>query len=212
MIDTLLQFLKTLYDVEGIIAWGGLLLICAIIFTETGLFFGFFLPGDSLLITAGIFAASGHLNLAYLLIFASLCAVAGDQLNYYVGHKTGKMLYARKESFFFRRKHLEKAQAFYGKHGPKTIVIARFVPFVRTFAPAVAGAANMDYGRFVTYNIFGGILWVFSTVLGGYFLGRIVPDIEKYIHIIILGIIVASFVPIAVEYYRNKGQKKKEPA
>ncbi len=204
MIELIKDFLSTLYDVEGLIAWGGLFLICAIIFIETGLFFGFFLPGDSLLITAGIFAGLGHLNVWFLLLFATLCAIAGDQVNYYVGHKAGKMLYDREGSFFFRKKHLEKAQAFYDKHGPKTIVICRFVPIVRTFAPAIAGAASMNYGKFSTYNVFGGVLWVFSTVLGGYFLGKTFPQIGEYIHLIIIAVIALSFVPILIEYLRGR--------
>lgn len=204
MIELIKDLLHTIYDVEGIIAFGGLLLICAIIFIETGLFFGFFLPGDSLLITAGIFAATGHLNLWWLLLFASLCAIAGDQLNYYVGHRAGKLLYSREDSFFFRKKHLEKAQGFYDRHGPKTIVICRFVPIVRTFAPAVAGAASMNYLKFVTYNIAGGIFWVLAAVLSGYFLGTLIPNIEEYIHLIIILVIVLSFVPILIEYYRSR--------
>ena len=202
------DLLHRLYDVNGIIQWGGLLIVCLIIFIETGLFTGFFLPGDSLLVTAGIFSATGYLNIMHLLLFASLSAIIGDQLGYYIGLKTGKILYSRKDSKFFKHEHLEKAELFYQRYGAKTIVLARFVPIVRTFAPAVAGAAGMDYLRFVSYNILGGLLWVFTTVLGGFFLGSLIPDIEKKIHIVIGVVIILSFIPIIVEIVKNRMKKK----
>jgi membrane-associated protein len=191
-------------DVRGLIQLGGLLMICTIVFIETGLFVGFFLPGDSLLVTAGIFAAAGDLNLFALLTGASACAIAGDQVGYLIGRRAGAALYSRPDSRFFKRKHLERAHAFYEKHGAKTIVIARFVPIVRTFAPAVAGAAEMNYRRFVSYNIFGGLFWVLSTVLLGFFLGRAVPDIERHIHIVIAVVIFLSFLPGVYELYRSR--------
>lgn len=204
MLDWLKQFLHWVTDVQGIVTGGGTLLVCVIVFIETGLFVGFFLPGDSLLVTAGVFAASGHLNLGALLFFCSICAIVGDQVGYAIGHRAGRTLYNRPDSRFFKRKHLERTQAFYEKYGPKTIVIARFVPIVRTFAPAVAGAANMHYRRFVTYNIAGGILWVFSMVLLGYFLGRQVPDINKNIHYVIAVVIVLSVLPPIIEIMKER--------
>lgn len=194
-------------DVRGLIQLGGLLMVCTIVFVETGLFVGFFLPGDSLLVTAGIFAAAGDLNLVTLLVGASACAVAGDQLGYLIGRRAGQALYNRPDSRFFKRKHLERAHAFYEKHGAKTIVLARFVPIVRTFAPAVAGAAEMQYRRFVFYNVFGGVFWVLSTVLLGYFLGRAVPDIERHIHIVIAVVIFLSLLPGAFEVYRSRSRR-----
>jgi len=193
-------------DVRGLIQLGGLLMICTIVFVETGLFVGFFLPGDSLLVTAGVFAASGDLNLVVLLASASACAIAGDQVGYYIGRRAGAALYNRPDSRFFKRKHLERAHAFYEKHGAKTIVLARFVPIVRTFAPAVAGAAEMNYRRFVSYNVFGGLFWVLSTVLLGYFLGRAVPDIDRHIHIVIAIVIFVSFLPVVYELYRSRSR------
>jgi len=193
-------------DVRGLIQLGGLLMICTIVFVETGLFVGFFLPGDSLLVTAGVFAASGDLNLVVLLTSASACAIAGDQVGYYIGRRAGAALYNRPDSRFFKRKHLERAHAFYEKHGAKTIVLARFVPIVRTFAPAVAGAAEMNYRRFVSYNVFGGLFWVLSTVLLGYFLGRAVPDIDRHIHIVIAIVIFVSFLPVVYELYRSRSR------
>jgi len=194
-------------DVRGLIQLGGLLMVCTIVFVETGLFVGFFLPGDSLLVTAGIFAATGDLNLFTLLAGASVCAVAGDQLGYWIGRRAGQALYSRPDSRLFKRKHLERAHAFYEKYGAKTIVIARFVPIVRTFAPAVAGAADMSYRTFVTYNVFGGVLWVWSTILLGYFLGRAVPNIERYIHIIIVVVIFLSTLPGVIELYRSRTRR-----
>jgi membrane-associated protein len=191
-------------DVRGLIQLGGLIAIFVIIFVETGLFVGFFLPGDSLLVTAGIFAAAGELNVVLLLAGASLCAVAGDQLGYWIGRRAGEALYNRPDSRFFKRKHLERAHQFYEKYGAKTIVLARFVPIVRTFAPAVAGAADMSYRTFVVYNVVGGLLWVWSTVLLGYFLGRAVPSIERYIHVVIVVVIALSLLPAVIELYRAR--------
>jgi membrane-associated protein len=204
MIDLIRQLWHWVTDVQGIVTSGGTVLVCAIVLIETGLFVGFFLPGDSLLVTAGVFAASGHLDLGALLFFCSLCAILGDQLGYVIGHRAGQTLFSRPDSRFFKRRHLERTQAFYEKHGPKTIVIARFVPIVRTFAPAVAGAANMNYRRFVTYNIAGGLLWVLSMILLGYFLGRQVPDIDKNIHYVIAVVIVLSILPPIIEIMKER--------
>ena len=202
--EWLQDFIRFITDVRGLIQLGGLLAICIIVFIETGLFVGFFLPGDSLLVTAGVFAAAGDLNLIALLLATSACAIAGDQVGYWIGRRAGATLYNRPDSKVFKRKHLERAHAFYEKHGAKTIVLARFVPIVRTFAPAVAGAAAMEYRRFVFYNIAGGILWVFSTVLLGYFLGRSVPNIDRHIHIVIAVVIFLSTIPIMIEFYRSR--------
>ena len=205
MIETVMNLLHQVYDVEGIIRWGGLLMLVAIVFAETGLLIGFFLPGDSLLVTAGVFAAAGHLNIATLLGAVSLAAIAGDQLGYYIGHRTGPMIFRREDSFFFRRAHLERAQAFYEKHGGKTIILARFMPIVRTFAPVVAGVAQMNYGRFVTYNIVGGVFWVWSMSLLGYGLGHAIPEIDRHIHIVIAVVVFLSILPGIIEYLRSRG-------
>lgn len=204
--EFLLEWFHRVYDVQGLIQWGGLFMICAIVFAETGLMIGFFLPGDSLLVTAGVFAAAGLLDLAALLGLVSLCAVVGDQLGYYIGQRTGPALFKREDSLLFKRSHVLKAQGFYGKYGAKTIVIARFVPIVRTFAPVVAGVGKMNYRRFVTYNIAGGVLWVFSMVLTGYFLGSAVPNINDHIHIIIGIVIFLSILPAIIEVIRHRRQ------
>ena len=206
--ESIIHFLHSIHDVKSIIQWGGLFMICFIVFVETGLFLGFFLPGDSLLVTAGIFAATGHLKLASLLTLVSVCAVAGDQLGYYIGYRTGELLFAKKDSAFFRQEHLHKTKKFYEKYGPKTIVLARFVPIVRTFAPAIAGVAGMEYKKFVVYNVFGGILWVMTTVLGGFFVGSVIPNIENYLHLVIGIVILLSFVPIILEICKSKSLNK----
>ncbi|MDM7915844.1 MAG: VTT domain-containing protein [Candidatus Eisenbacteria bacterium] len=197
-------------SIGEILRWGGVLAITAIIFSETGLLIGFFLPGDSLLVTAGVFAANGDLSLALLLTLVPLAAVAGDAVGYQIGKRAGQALYSRPDSRFFKRKHLERAHAFYEKYGGKTIVIARFVPIIRTFAPTVAGAARMGYKRFATFNVAGGIGWVVSMVLLGYFLGRSIPDLEKRIHYVIAIVILLSLVPAIVEMLRARRENARE--
>ncbi len=202
--EDIIALLKKIHDVKAIVQWGGLTMISLIVFVETGLFVGFFLPGDSLLVTAGIFARTGHLSLWTLLTVVPLCAIVGDQVGYIIGRKAGETLYNRPDSLVFKRAHLKRAHDFYEKYGVKTIVFARFVPIVRTFAPAVAGAAQMDYKTFVTYNILGGILWVYSTVLGGYFLASMVPDIDKKIHHVIVVVVILSVLPGLYEWWAHK--------
>lgn len=201
--QSLIDLIRTVLDVKAIIAWGGIVGITGIVFVETGLFFGFFLPGDSLLVTAGIFAAAGVLDIRWLILFAAIAAVVGDQTGYLIGRRAGQALVQRYEKF---QPHLERAHAFYEKHGPKTIVIARFVPIVRTFVPAVAGAARMNYRHFVTYNIVGGVFWVMSTCLLGYGLGRVIPPdvMERYLHLIIVIVVFLSILPSIIEWRKHK--------
>jgi membrane-associated protein len=208
MFQALQQLFQTIYNVQGLIQWGGTLMVCGIVFIETGLFAGFFLPGDSLLVTAGIFAAAGHLKLAWLLLPVSLCAIAGDQLGYWIGRTAGEKLYQREDSRFFKRRHLEQAHEFYEKYGRKTIVLARFVPIVRTFCPPVAGAARMKYARFLAWDIFGGIFWVCSMVLAGFFLGSAVPSIDKQIHWVIAVVIFLSLLPAIYHVLRTRARQK----
>jgi len=204
MMEWLKEAFQFLLDVRGLVQLGGTLTVCLIVFVETGLFVGFFLPGDSLLVTAGLFAAKGDLKVWALLIFVSLCAILGDQVGYWIGRKAGNALYDRPNSRLFKRKHLERAHQFYEKYGAKTIVLARFVPIVRTFAPAVAGAAEMNYRTFVTYNIFGGVLWVWSMVLLGFFLGRTIPNLDRHIHLVIVVVVFLSILPAIIEVWREK--------
>ena len=198
MLELVKEAYHLLTDIRGLIQWGGMFLVCGIVFVETGLFVGFFLPGDSLLVTAGIFAAAGHLDLGLLLSLVSLCAIAGDQLGYWIGRQAGQALY--------KRQHLERAHEFYERYGAKTVVLARFVPIIRTFASPVAGAARMRYRRFLSYDIFGGFLWVCGMVLLGYFLGASIPNIDKHIHIVIAVVVFVSLIPVVVEAMRQRSR------
>lgn len=209
--DSILHFLRSLYTSEGLkhlIELIGPLKFCVIVsgilFVETGLFVGFFLPGDSLLVTAGIFAGQNVVPLHWLLLPGILCAIIGDQLGYWIGRSAGPALYKRDDSFFFRRSHLQRARDFYEKYGGRAVILARFVPIVRTFCPPVAGAARMPYARYLTFDIFGGTFWVGSMVLGGYLLGSRVPNIGKYLHLVIGGIILLSILPPIIGLFRAR--------
>ncbi|MGA9884214.1 MAG: VTT domain-containing protein [Candidatus Acidiferrales bacterium] len=211
MIEFIHHLLARLYDVRDLIEWGGTFLVCGIIFAETGMFIGFFLPGDSLLVSAGVFAGAGHMQLAWLLSVVVLCAIAGDQLGYWIGRKAGEGLYRREDSLIFKKRHLEQAHKFYELHGAKTVIIARFVPIIRTFCPPVAGAAKMTYRRYLLYDIAGGFLWVWGMVLLGYTLGRTIPNVDKRIQYIIAAVIVASFLPAAYHAWKSRNKKVASP-
>lgn len=202
--DLVEAFFRTVYNVPELIRIGGMAGLILVVFSETGLMVGFFLPGDSLLVTAGLFAAKGDLNIAWLNVALAGAAIVGDATGYWIGRRAGQALYSRPDSFFFRREHLVKTHEFYERHGGKTIVIARFMPIIRTFAPVVAGAANMTYRRFAVYNVAGGIGWVVSMTLTGYFLGRAVPNIEKNIHIVVAVVIFLSLLPGIIAYLRER--------
>jgi membrane-associated protein len=183
-----------------------MVVLVGIIFAETGLLIGFFLPGDSLLVTAGLFAATGTLQIGWLLPALTAAAIAGNASGYWIGRKAGPPLFSRPDSRFFKRENLLKTQQFYEKHGGKTIVLSRFVPIIRTFAPVVAGAAEMPFGSFMLYNVWGGIGWVCGMCLLGYFLGNSVPHIEQHIDLVIVGVVVLSLVPVAVHAYRERAE------
>jgi len=190
--------------------YAGLILI---VFAETGLAVGFFLPGDSLLVVAGLVARAGRLNVAVLLSTLFVAAVVGDAVGYYSGLKLGPRLFTRKRSLLFRPSHLQKAHEFYEKYGGKTIIIARFVPIVRTFAPIVAGAAKMPYRRFLAYNVVGGFAWVFSMILAGYFLGTVVENalgvrLEDHIEKVVVVVVALSLLPPVIEYLKARREKK----
>jgi membrane-associated protein len=191
-------------DPKFLIETAGLIGTIAIIFSESGLFFGFFLPGDSLLFTAGLFASQGHLSLALLILGCMIAAIAGDSVGYAFGRKVGPALFSREDSLFFHKGHIERAKTFYERYGVKTIVLARFVPIVRTFAPIVAGIGSMPYSTFLRWNIVGGIAWVALMTLSGYFLGTIFPKTGEYLEYIIVGIILVSLIPIIREAYRSR--------
>jgi len=203
--------LEQLPTLEEIVIWGGYIGLFLIIFSETGLLIGFFLPGDSLLVTAGLFAARGQLDIVLLNIILIIAAVTGDATGYYIGLKAGHALYNRPQSRWFRRDHLIKTREFYEKYGGITIVVARFMPFARTFAPVVAGIAEMKYRKFAVYNIAGGIGWVVSMTFIGYFLGRTIPGIERHIEYVIFIVITISVLPIFIKYLQHRAQKRKNP-
>ena len=207
MLDSIRHLIHTLYDVQGLIRWGGALLVCIIVFVETGFFVGFFLPGESLLVTAGVFAAAGLLNVWALLPLAILCAIAGDQIGYWIGRQAGHALYRRPDSLVFKRKHLVRAHGFYEKYGGKTVILARYVPIVRTFCPPVAGAAEMNYSRYLLYDIAGGTLWVGTMILAGFFLGKAVPNIGERIHYVIAVVVFLSLLPAIIAALRARKQK-----
>lgn len=212
MLDSIPQLLHRIYDVQGLIQWGGAFLVCAIVFVETGLFVGFFLPGDSLLVTAGVFAAAHVLNIATLLPLVTLCAICGDQVGYWIGRQAGHALYKREDSLFFKRQHLQRAHRFYETYGGKTVILARFMPIVRTFCPPVAGAAEMTYVHYLAYDIVGGCIWVGSMLLGGYFLASLVPNIGQRIHYVIAVVVVLSFLPAIIATLRNRSQSRTSAA
>jgi membrane-associated protein len=203
-LEFLQHYVPWLPSLQEIVRWGGVIGIAAIIYAETGLLLGFFLPGDSLLVTAGVFAANGDLSLAALLIVLPIAAIAGNATGYMIGKKAGAALYARPNSRFFKRAHLLRAHAFYEKYGGKTIIFARFIPIIRTFAPTVAGAASMGYKRFAKFDVFGGTFWPVSMVLVGYGSARLVPNLDKHIHIVIGVVILASFMPPVIEWLRAR--------
>lgn len=210
--QTLRDWFHFLTDVQGLIQAGGYVGLSIIVFAETGLMVGFFLPGDSLLVTAGLFAAKGDLDIVLLNVLLITCAILGDATGYYIGQRLGPALFRKEDSLFFKKKHLLATQEFYERHGGKTIVIARFVPVIRTFAPVVAGIAGMGYRRFAAYNIFGGIGWVVSMTMIGYTLVKAFPGIEKHIEIVILVVIFLSLLPGIIEIIRARLRGEKSDA
>jgi len=194
--------LQTIIETVGYIG------VFAIVFAESGLLIGFFLPGDSLLFTAGFLASQGIFNIWFLSIGCFLAAVIGDSVGYFFGHKVGRRLFHKKESFFFHKENLKKAELFYEKHGGKTIILARFLPIIRTFAPIVAGIGSMRYLTFLFYNVVGGLIWGIGLTMAGYFLGRLIPDVDKYLIPIVLLIILMSLLPTLIHAVKDKKVRK----
>jgi membrane-associated protein len=202
--DAITAFFSTVYNVPELIRIVGFYGLIAIVFAETGLLVGFFLPGDSLLITAGLFAARGDLNIVALIPTLIVAAIVGNATGYWIGKRTGTALYSRPDSLLFRREHVRMTHDYYEKHGGKTVVLAQFIPILRTFAPVVAGVGQMGYRRFATYNVLGAILWISSMTLAGYLLGNLVPNIEKRIHIVVAVVILVSLLPPAIAFLKNR--------
>jgi len=184
----------------------GLIGIFSAVFAESGLFFGFFLPGDSLLFSAGLLAGAGYFNVLFLFIGSFISAVLGDSVGYWTGKKLGRKIFSKPDSFFFNKNNLDKTSKFYDKYGKKTIVLARFVPIVRTFAPIFAGVGGMKYNIFISYNVLGAFLWTFAMIFGGYFLGNSIPNIDRYVLPIVAAIIILSLLPLLLEFLKERNK------
>jgi membrane-associated protein len=207
--EGIFEFLKQLVNPESIIRYGGIYLLLLVVFAETGLFVGFFLPGDSLLFTAGLFCATGILIMhpAFLVTLIMIAAVTGNMVGYFFGKKVGPLLFKRKSGLFFRQEHLILANEFYQKHGKKTIILSRFLPIVRTFAPIIAGIVKLEYHKFVFYSIIGAFFWVNILVLAGYFLGKHIPQTKEYLGYIVVFLIVITTIPFVINSIKRKLRK-----
>jgi membrane-associated protein len=206
--DYIQDFFSKLGNIQQLVAWAGYVGLFVIVFSETGLLIGFFLPGDSLLFTAGLFASQGMFNIIELDILLIVAAVGGDATGYFIGKKSGETLYSKKDSRFFKKKHLIMTKEFYEKYGGFTIIVARWMPFARTFAPVVAGIAEMPYSKFVTFNVVGGVSWILSMTLAGYFFGKIFPELSKNLEIVIVIIVFLSVLPGVFKFLQVKYFKK----
>jgi len=200
------------FDLEGFIKAVSYFGVAGVVFAETGLFFGIFLPGDSLLFTAGFLASQGHLNIALLCLVCFVSAVVGDSMGYYIGDKMGRRLFTKPESRVFKPSNLLKTQLFFDRHGGKAIILGRFMPIVRTMVPMVAGAGTMPYRRFFSFNVIGAFLWGVCIPLAGYFLGSTIPGVDKYLLPLILVIIVVSIAPSAYHIWKENGDQIKAEA
>jgi membrane-associated protein len=203
---SLVDLFHQLSDVRHLVQVGGYVGLTAIIFAETGLLIGFFLPGDSLLVTAGLLSSqpSYGLNLLVLGVILTIAAILGNSMGYMIGRYSGPRLFTRDDSLLFKKKHLFAAQAFYERHGGKTLVIARFMPIVRTFVPVVAGLAGMDFKRYTAYNVLGAVAWIWSMLLVGFVLGRYIPGVERHIEKVILLVIFVSLLPGLISWWRGR--------
>jgi len=197
-----------LFNLPELIKTAGLLGIFGIVFAESGLFIGFFLPGDSLLFTAGFLASQGFLNIYLLLAVSFIGAVLGDSFGYAFGRKVGPKIFNKEDSLLFNKDHLRRANEFYEKHGGKAIILARFMPIIRTFAPILAGVGRMSYSKFLSYNIIGGLLWGVGVTLAGFYLGRAIPDVDRYLIPIVLGIIILSVLPTIIHILKDKSYRE----
>lgn len=197
------SFIHFITDPKLLIQTLGLIGVIVIVFLETGVFFGFFFPGDSLLFTAGFLASQGYFSVSILLVGTFIAAVLGDSFGYAFGKKLGPKIFSKEDSLFFNKKHINTAQDFYNKHGKKTIILARFMPIIRTFAPIVAGIGMMNYKTFIYFNVIGGFLWTWSMILLGFLLGSLIPEPDKYVLPVVLLIIIISALPGIKEAYKH---------
>ena len=202
--DLLRELFANLSDLPALIKWAGYFGLTAIVFAETGLLVGFFLPGDSLLVTAGLFAAQGAFDVYFLGLLLNVAAAAGNSLGYWIGRGTGPKIFTREDSLLFSKKHVFRAQEFYARHGWMAIILAQFMPIVRTFSPVVAGVGRMPYRKFLLISVVGTIIWVWSMLFTGYFLGTYVPGIDKHIEILILVVVFISILPAIIGWWRER--------
>lgn len=202
--DQLREFFANLQDLPALIKWAGYFGLTAIVFAETGLLIGFFLPGDSLLVTAGLVSASGLLNVYVLGVLLNIAAAAGNSLGYLIGRMSGPKIFTREDSILFSKKNVYRAQEFYARHGRKAIVLAQFMPIIRTFSPVVAGVGQMPYRQFLIISVLGTIFWVWSMLFTGYFLGTYIPGIDKHIEILVLTVVFLSILPAIISWRREK--------
>jgi membrane-associated protein len=211
--DFLLDLFHTLRDVRGLVAWGGYVGLTAIIFAETGHLVGFFLPGDSLLVTAGLLSSQPQFGLNVWLLgsILTVAAIVGDAVGFGLGRFTGPRIFTREESWFFKPRYLVQAHEFYERHGGKAVVLARFMPILRTFVPFVAGAARMDYSRFAMFNIVGGVAWIWSMLLTGYYLGRYIPGIGDHLEKIIIIVVLLSISPAFIHWFKARREQRSSP-
>lgn len=198
-----------MFDVESLVRGGGILIVALIVFAESGLLIGFFLPGDTLLFGAGLLASQGEVSIVPLIFFTVLAAILGDNVGYSIGRRSGKRMFNKKDGIIFRAEHLERAEQFYEKHGGKTIILARFTPVVRTFAPVVAGMGKMSRRRFMMFNVAGGILWGAGMTLLGYHLGSRIPGLDHYIEYVLIGVVTLSIGLSMVHLLKDKDTRTK---
>ena len=208
--QAIVDLFHRLHNLTELVQWAGIFGLAAIIFSETGLLVGVFLPGDSLLVTAGLLAARGYLNVYALAPLLTVAAICGNSVGYFIGRATGPRIFNRENSLFFNKKHAIRAHEFYAKYGRKTIVLAQFMPIIRTFAPVVAGVGGMKFSQFITFNIIGAVIWIWSMVGIGYFLGSYIPGIDRHIEIVIAIVIFISLLPGLISGYRARRAKRYE--
>ena len=202
--EQLQQLFANLRDLPALIKWAGYFGLTAIVFAETGLLVGFFLPGDSLLVTAGLLSAKGLFNVYLLGLLVNIAAAVGNSVGYFIGRSTGPMIFTRDDSLLFNKKHVFRAQEFYAKHGRKAIVLAQFMPIIRTFSPVIAGVGQMPYRQFLIISVLGTILWVWSMLFIGYFLGTYIPGLDKHIELLVIVVVFISILPGIISWYRER--------
>jgi membrane-associated protein len=210
--ENIWEYLQNLTDAQSILSSGGFYLLLIVVFAETGLFFGFFLPGDYLLFLAGLLSAAGIIQVPIYTLVLSLIAagVLGNYTGYWFGYRTGPVLFSKNDSFFFKKRYIAVAEEFYAKYGGMALILGRFFPIVRTFAPIFAGVVRVDLKKFTIYNIVGSVAWVTTLTLTGYFLGRRFPELKDYLQYIVLGLIILTSIPLIIAFVRKRYAKSKE--